>query len=1792
MSTSERTMAAARHHSALAESLTKESCHHAALAQYQHALELFRQSYLRGIVSSKGDAAMTLYNMGLLNRKTNQPHQSMACFVEAEELLLQLPLRYNEGLLAETLQQRASLLATGQEAIDCHEHVVSLLLEDEDDPGEAAEWAQLYEARISHDKRAEMLTVSLRALGQLYLSQQNVDEALRAMEECLVMARVRQERLPENDEVSNLVLLLILQLSTLYFQQEDFEGVISLLEEAVVLQKERGEDVALSLNNLGLANERKGDLIKALLYYQELLQLRREGNDPIRSAESMVTCAKILERSRRTHDAMALYHEALAIYQQTPQLYSALIAEIMVRTSSLGVPVYSESLLTMHPDDNDRTIDKAHFFYELARQYQQQKVHQAAEDCLLECRQLLETMSRNEIGDLGIRVDALEQMIQNDQIITAAEEDPRQTYESFHFTPSQADDLLPCKSSESATQFVESPLEQDDDWTLPPLQTRLIMIEQEGVEMEHVERLIPSPTLEHHTDWIFNDVISVTSEIREITGPNDGRLGISQRPTAMEAQYCLLPLSSVVADESDESQITKLAKAVARDDETPGLTCLMTSNIDDEPDPEITLDMMELLEEESDDEESHPLVDFNKSTKEKTDTLHDDRPSVAETESESDVSDEICKEEGEIESIQDSVEESLKEEYIGIQHSISAAAKGVTQIFGFIFDGQESDRSFQILKASPTTVMSGILGHLVIPNPAEPGEWEDTGDGHKEADFDFSSENIPSVNDGDEADTGTFHEDLANASTSYEFSVESSDDYSESSESDSMSHSDSDDYEDAHSVSDFETGFDYDQPVDSFLGSSGVPEGDACWSDDDEASDSFSRADSNTNEQSDDVSGRPSIVPIFGYDQQVDSFLDSSGVPERDVYWNDGDETSDSFSRADSNTNEQCDDESGRTSLVRIDKDQRAPTRTANTVVADDEVCPAKSPSISPTDVLELHGRPLSLENIKCASFGKRFPRNRVVKAISNTFRRVRKRKNKLLPSTPEGDITLISPESSPKQLDFPASTTAVDSMDVTPIGPVQVIKLRERTRSCEDSVSQITFHRDEQRVQSYQVEGDTQWWWGATVNGLEETLFMAHAVADDFFSAQSIHEKRRKKRERKMRELASHHAGSDNLVESDDDSDVFRNLDNEQMHSSDGEEAEDEPAALQERIEKQSHIGPNLEMIALEIDNAKWVPPKNSNSIRGTRGQHKSSKTQNQILEMLNAVDSMNSMHGYYSIEVALALVALGKLQLEVGDSDLATESILQALKVQKAIGNPLEMTRSLHVLAEIYSIQQEFEQALDCYKDAQRLERRLYGPDRPENACTLNRMGRVYANLGNFSLAMEKHQQALQVLKGCCGENLRHPAVSQTLILIGEVYYRERNSFDTNRSNSSDDYGTFIEAGMLDIIALAHEDRGSVKMALCFLEEKIQVMRDRKSPSAPSDMISTLYSLGTLSSKAGLYFEAIDYYEQALGMQRELGCTNVQEATAMVLIGTVDFHMGQYKKSLLLLNDALAILTLALGDDDELVADTLQRIGSVEARLNNFDGAFSHFNRAINIQRDFAGHSDPSKMRMQLEVGIALLGEYKTDRAIEIFDELKIKQENLHGRKHPDIADVLHQLGVAYKLKGDDVKAMALFEEAYQMRQQYFGRDHPFQASTLHEIALLMLRKDQVRKALIMCTSVLEVRKETLGERHVDVALTISTLGRCQTVLGNFGASLKAFTEALPMAEEAVGAKHPLVGDIHIDKAMLHLKKCEFDEAKNAVRAGLAIFNWSHVPETHPRRVAALELLEKVDRDEMLCV
>ena len=118
----------------------------------------------------------------------------------------------------------------------------------------------------------------------------------------------------------------------------------------------------------------------------------------------------------------------------------------------------------------------------------------------------------------------------------------------------------------------------------------------------------------------------------------------------------------------------------------------------------------------------------------------------------------------------------------------------------------------------------------------------------------------------------------------------------------------------------------------------------------------------------------------------------------------------------------------------------------------------------------------------------------------------------------------------------------------------------------------------------------------------------------------------------------------------------------------------------------------------------------------------------------------------------------------------------------------------------------------------------------------------------------------EALRILQECHGEELRHPLVSQTLIHIGAVYYRERNSVE-GATKHSDGCG-IIEAGMLEVIGRAHEDRGSYKMAISFFEEKLQYLnKNRGDPKSADDIAelediaATLNSLGMLCCRAGIF-------------------------------------------------------------------------------------------------------------------------------------------------------------------------------------------------------------------------------------------------------------------------------------------------------------------------------------------------
>ena len=818
----------------------------------------------------------------------------------------------------------------------------------------------------------------------------------------------------------------------------------------------------------------------------------------------------------------------------------------------------------------------------------------------------------------------------------------------------------------------------------------------------------------------------------------------------------------------------------------------------------------------------------------------------------------------------------------------------------------------------------------------------------------------------------------------------------------------------------------------------------------------------------------------------------------------------------------------------------------------------------------------------------KASPRNRFVNALASPFRRSKRRgsPSNTLDSLDGNDTTALKATKGERgKVERGSITQMLDPQkqdETPPDAPIPFFAMKSpRSFDSDDAdtqVSQLTFQLSDPAARQNDQEG--QWWWGVTAEGLEgwfPTSYVNQAVeaAEVFLSAKSIHEK-----------VKSRPLDFDSDEESDEvESRIARLHAKESAHSKkSGSKPPKSPSG------KPAHHNRKLSVESSEkpgsgSGSAHAVAPTNSET-------GKKQKLESKIAVLEETLKKQRKELGPQNAAVSTTLYELSVLHGRKSSISSSVECVVQALQIQKSNGEMVEAARSLHLLADIYSRKNQYKSALSCLSEAQRLQETSLGCYNEEVGNTLNRIGNVLARQGDFDLAMENHKEALRIFKDCFGEDVKSPQVSQTLIQIGAVYYKARNSLATIQSKV-DGYSTFIEGGMLEVIGRAHEERGSYKMALAFFREKLQFLDESEESDDLDHVAETYNSLGMLSCRAGLYMEAIDYYDKAVHIQIKLGYDDVQLAMAQVLTGSVQYYLGHFRKALKLHQDALAILRDQVGKEHETVAATLFQIGLVQASLCQYDEAMNALHEALAIQKRLLGDQHPAALRTRREIG-NMYAVYSSElpSAFAEFDAVLQVQKRIHGEKHPNVAETLHSTGCAQARNGDHEDALKTLEDCYNMRLEFLGLDHPLQATTLHEIAKIQVSRGHLKKAIHICDAALDIRTESLSDHHIDVAIAMSTKASCLVAKGAFVEANRLFLKALPMAEESLGASHPSVATILVQMGVMHLRKCHFEEASEAIGKALDIYRKCNLDEDYPGIKEALADLEKVERAEMLCV
>ena len=797
------------------------------------------------------------------------------------------------------------------------------------------------------------------------------------------------------------------------------------------------------------------------------------------------------------------------------------------------------------------------------------------------------------------------------------------------------------------------------------------------------------------------------------------------------------------------------------------------------------------------------------------------------------------------------------------------------------------------------------------------------------------------------------------------------------------------------------------------------------------------------------------------------------------------------------------------------------------------------------------------------------------------------------------------------------------------------------------DDLSEITM-RHFNDLNSSPRDTSQEWWWGVTAEGFGRwfpTTYVTQAVqaADAFLSAKAIHAQSPRCLHQKS--LPMNGASIGNQVQIPVSATKVDNNVDEEKSVSDSSSQD------------QQDIASNVGITSTKASRVNFLDYTSDKGYLTHEGAQNSLRTQSfplnlftspapsqrrdydngkdivsEILACRELLLAQQKQFGASDATVANTLFKLAILYSRDRDIEAAIECANEALRIQVKMENIEDSAQSLHFLADLYLHQKEYKHALTHYNRALSYETNFFGYISDSVAKTLNCIGMVKLLQNDFRLSMESHQQALCILQECYDGDSNdgtsncssHPFVMDVLCHIGNVYYRERHQ-DSNSvagstatlsvsSRCSEKYTTHLDSTMFERLARAYEDRGLCNMAIYFLKEKSHYLESANVEQTMDvlDESAGIYNrLGLLSCYMGSYDIAIQYFERALSLRLQLGCTAVQVAISRAHIAYVHYHLGQYNSALLSYHDALECYHTAdeIEDSDkdtlqEHIALTLYYMGIVQAALCDYNTAMVTLSEAHTIQQESLGMDHTSTLRTRREIG-NLNALYIGDVPIGLkyFQSIVATQKRIHNiDRHPSIAETLHSIGLAYIRQKDYSKALRTLEDCYYMRLEFFASDHPVLATTLFDIAkvYLLLQRHSYHKVLQIFDYVLHIRLVKLNAMHIDIARVNMMKGVCHVGIGNVDDAYTCFKDAYDMAtqclkhdSDGINENHVVFGEIYTEWSTLYLMKCQFDVARSYAEKALTIYQANlQMDDDYDGIIAAQEILRRIEQDEMLCV
>jgi eukaryotic-like serine/threonine-protein kinase len=329
---------------------------------------------------------------------------------------------------------------------------------------------------------------------------------------------------------------------------------------------------------------------------------------------------------------------------------------------------------------------------------------------------------------------------------------------------------------------------------------------------------------------------------------------------------------------------------------------------------------------------------------------------------------------------------------------------------------------------------------------------------------------------------------------------------------------------------------------------------------------------------------------------------------------------------------------------------------------------------------------------------------------------------------------------------------------------------------------------------------------------------------------------------------------------------------------------------------------------------------------------------------------------------EFLIGLFGASNPDVAAGEPLTARQLLEQGARdVPGLTSQPAVQARVLDVIAQVYTLLGDYDEAEPLFREAVRLNREVPDASAADLAGSLQRLGDLLFRDGRLDEASMVLHEAIELATLANDQPLLANALNDLGLTEHErgdysaAERLHRNALEVRRGALGDRHARTAASLNNTARALARLNRGHEAEAL--YREALEIYRDTLGPEH-TQVANTLTNLGTLLSERGEHDEAIELLTEALRIKRHrLGDEHPSVANGLNDLGALHAREGRLDRAADMFREALVLRERALGPDHPHVAVSLNNISYVLFEERRFEEALPLRRRAFEIARDRLG-------------------------------------------------------------------------------------------------------------------------------------------------------------------------------------------------------------------------------------------